>query len=124
MHVPEPRLHVIRYYGAYSSVVRARQRRAREAATAGVTSPHAAQTARAAPAPDPDMRTLRHRWAELIRRIYEVDPLACPRCGGPMRIIAFITQPKVIHTILAHLAATGADGRSPPAASRGRRPAV
>ena len=124
MHIPEPRLHVIRSYGAYSSVVRARQRRAREAATAGVTSPHAAQTARAAPAPDPDMRTLRHRWAELIRRIYEVDPLACPRCGGPMRIIAFITQPKVIHTILAHLAATGADGRSPPAASRGRRPAV
>jgi hypothetical protein len=32
MHIPEPRRHVIRYYGAYSSVVRAR--RARQAAAA------------------------------------------------------------------------------------------
>jgi len=23
----------------------------------------------------------KRRWAELIRLIYEVDPLACPRCG-------------------------------------------
>ncbi|NWF99997.1 MAG: transposase, partial [Thermoanaerobaculaceae bacterium] len=33
MHIPEPRRHVIRYYGAYSSVVRAR--RARQAVAAG-----------------------------------------------------------------------------------------
>jgi len=31
-----------------------------------------------------------------------------------MRTIAFITEPKVIHKILRHLAAKGADGRSPP----------
>ena len=41
-----------------------------------------------------------------------------------MRIIAFITQPKVIATILAHLTAKGADGRSPPGASRNQRPAA
>ena len=121
MHVPEARLHLVRYYGAYSSVVRARQRRrARDAAGVGVTGPHAAPAAGGEPAPDPDLRTLRHRWAELIRRIYEADPLVCPRCGGPMRIIAFITEPKVIATILAHLAATSADGRSPPDTRRDR----
>ena len=29
-------------------------------------------------------------WAVLIARIYEVFPLLCPRCGGQMRLIAFI----------------------------------
>ncbi len=27
-------------------------------------------------------RDARLRWAELLRRIYEVDPLGCPQCGG------------------------------------------
>ena len=43
------------------------------------------------------------RWAELLRRIYEADPLACPACGGAMRILAFITEGAVIDRILAHL---------------------
>jgi hypothetical protein len=42
-------------------------------------------------------------WARLIKQVYEVDPLVCARCGGPMRIIAFIEQPEVIEQILAHL---------------------
>ena len=50
----------------------------------------------------------------MIRRIYEVDPLVCPRCGEPMRIVAFITEPKVIARILRHLGARAAEGRSPP----------
>ena len=36
----------------------------------------------------------------------------------------WLTQPKVIANILAHLAAKGADGRSPPGASRNQRPAA
>ena len=28
-------------------------------------------------------------WARLIKKIYEVDPLICPKCKGQMRIIAF-----------------------------------
>jgi hypothetical protein len=50
----------------------------------------------------------------LIRRIFEVDPLVYPHCAGPMRIIAFITEPRVIKRILRHLAATGVDARSAP----------
>ena len=26
----------------------------------------------------------------LIKRVYEVDPLSCPQCGGPMKVVAFI----------------------------------
>ena len=39
-------------------------------------------------------------WAHLIKKIYEVDPLICPKCGGQMRIIAFIEDYKVIRKIL------------------------
>jgi len=29
-------------------------------------------------------------WAEMIRKVYEVDPLICPKCGAEMKLIAFI----------------------------------
>jgi len=29
-------------------------------------------------------------WAEMIRKVYEVNPLVCPQCGGTMKIIAFL----------------------------------
>jgi hypothetical protein len=32
-------------------------------------------------------------WAMLIKRVYEIDPLACPQCGGQMKVIAFIEPP-------------------------------
>lgn len=32
----------------------------------------------------------RHRWAILIQRIYQADPLRCPKYGGTMKIIACI----------------------------------
>ena len=34
----------------------------------------------------------RYAWALLLARIDEVFPLVCPRCGGEMRITAFITD--------------------------------
>ncbi len=59
----------------------------------------------------PDARALRRSWAQLIKRIYEVDPLVCPSCGGEMRIIAFIIDHDVVDAILRHLAK--AEARSP-----------
>ncbi|MCJ7755776.1 MAG: hypothetical protein MUP13_14540 [Thermoanaerobaculales bacterium] len=43
------------------------------------------------------------RWAALLRGLFEVDPLTCPRCPGTMRIIAVITHAAVIDQILTHL---------------------
>lgn len=40
--------------------------------------------------------------------------MVCPRCGGPMRITAFIAEPRVIVKILKHLAAEALAARSPP----------
>jgi len=63
------------------------------------------------------LRAARYRWAELLRRIYEVDPLACPRCSAPMRIAAVITDPAVITRIGVHRARSverARPSRSPP----------
>ena len=40
----------------------------------------------------------------LIKRIYQADPLRCPKCGGTMKIIAFIEarQGELIRKLLEH----------------------
>ena len=51
----------------------------------------------------PVRQTARFVWAMLLARIYEVFPLICPKCGGMMKIIAFIDEGEVIREILTHL---------------------
>jgi hypothetical protein len=56
----------------------------------------------------PDHRTeepfvLSKGGEEMIRKVYELDPLLCPSFGGPMKIIAFIEDPVTIDNIIRHL---------------------
>jgi len=51
---------------------------------------------------DKSSKDYRKNWARLIQKIYEVDPLTCPKCRGIMRI-SFIEDREVIKTILKHL---------------------
>ena len=53
-------------------------------------------------------------WARLIQKIYEVDPLTCPKCQGQMRILAFIEDEEVIEKILKHLSLWDSKVRPPP----------
>ncbi len=54
-----------------------------------------------------------------MRRILEIDPLLCIRCGAPMTIISFLTEPDVVHKIARHIENGGGDdpfeARAPPA---------
>ncbi len=50
----------------------------------------------------------------LIQKIYEVDPLVCPKCQGAMRIISSIEDPSVIRAILDHLGIWLVRARPPP----------
>ena len=46
------------------------------------------------------------RWpttAALMHRAFAVDVLACPGCGGRLRLIATLHDPAVIRKLLAHL---------------------
>ncbi len=54
------------------------------------------------PKPSTSEKSAHILWAVLIARIDEVFPLLCPICGGPMRVIAFITCSADICKILAH----------------------
>jgi Putative transposase len=42
-------------------------------------------------------------WAALLKRVYKVDLLRCPRCHGKMQIIAALSEPSVVARVLAHL---------------------
>ena len=70
---------------------------------------------RAARAEIRDARALRRSWAQLIKRIYEVDPLVCPSCGWVMTVIALITEHDLVDAILRHLERrAGQEARAPP----------
>ncbi len=96
-HVPDPRLHLLRYYAHYSNAARGKRRKGAAAALAG------------RPAAEPDEQTPAERqaarrvWARLIKRVFEVDPLICAKCGGAMKVISVILDPKVIRKILEHI---------------------
>jgi hypothetical protein len=59
-------------------------------------------------------------WAALMRRVLDLDVLACPRCGGRLRRIATVEDPAVVGTILAHLGLlhpADSPGPAPPSAA-------
>jgi len=43
------------------------------------------------------------QWAELMRRTFGLDVLACPRCDGRLRLVALIEQASVVLRIVRHL---------------------
>jgi len=110
MHIPQPKLHTVRYYGHYSSVARAHRRALEDDGS------HSDSWSAEGPTVT-ERRRLRRAWAQMIRRIYEVDPLTC-QCGARMRILSFILDPRVVTKILRHLAANdAAQQRAPPSSA-------
>ena len=93
-HVPEMGDHLIRYYGWYSNKKRGQRAKRRPSTPEGNVAP---------PCP-PSAREARKRWAALIKQVYEINPLACPKCSSEMKIIAFIErrQTEVVEKILRH----------------------
>ena len=59
----------------------------------------------------PPPRKKNYSWSELLRRVFEIDILVCERCGGPVRAIAAIQEPKTTAKILNYL---GLPSRPPP----------
>ena len=92
-HIPDRFEHLVRYAGWYSN--RSRGKRRLSGADSADAAPPEVADAREA-------RRVRSTWARLIHKVYEVDPLECPRCKGPMRVIALIEDMAVIRKILSH----------------------
>ena len=86
-HVPKTYESITRYYGRYSL--------GRRGERAKLSPPPAEET-------ESDYRKefRKSGWAACIKRIYEVDPLECPKCKAQMRIIAFIQDAHSIKDIM------------------------
>lgn len=86
-HIPDRGGQTVRYYGYYSNVTRGRLKK-----EDGEPEFHIIE--------DDSPGGLNRSWARLIQKIYEVDPLICPKCRGEMRIIAFIEDYKIVKKII------------------------
>jgi len=101
-HIPDKGQVTLRYYGLYSNAHRGKMRKR------GVDPSHP-------PIIEDEPPFVPSRgWAEMIKKVYQIDPLICPQCGGRMRIISFIEDHKVIDKIIAHLKLTFHAERPPP----------
>jgi len=105
--VPRPRVHLTRYHG--------------------VLGPHYKHRKQIVPKPselkivcqdqdniDPKQLELKKKnipWARLLARVFNIDVEICIKCGGNMKIIAAIEDPKVIRKILQHM---GRSTKPPP----------
>jgi len=59
-------------------------------------------------------KAYRKRWAQWIQKVWNTDPLVCPKCQGRMSIIAFIDEFPVVKKILLHLNLWEVPQRAPP----------
>jgi len=106
--IPDRGLHQTRCYGAYANQKRTRLRQAFEArgeAAAEASSPgeDAGEAAGAPPARAGSAEAARRSaWARMLRKVFAVEPLICPRCRQELEIVAWITEPDVIDRILKH----------------------
>jgi hypothetical protein len=107
--VPPPGFHLRRFYGVFA--------------------PNHPMRSRVVPAPPDPKRAKRPvaprrpknmAWADLLKRVFYADVLKCPRCGGLLRIISAIHDPRAMDAIIAAVIKSGdldpsRLGRPPPA---------
>ena len=88
-HIPNRGEQMVRYYGFYSNKSRGLRKKAGtdDQVPALIDS-------------DISRQAFRKNWARLIQKIYNVDPLLCPKCSGSMRIISLIDDSEIIKKIM------------------------
>ena len=59
-------------------------------------------------------------WADLLKRVHNIDALCCPKCGGRLRMIALILDKEVVRRILQSLGLPC----EPPVVARARAPTL
>ena len=100
-HIPDKGQVMVRYYGLYANAHR------------GKVKKHCPSTLRVV---KNDLKRIPSKgWAEMIRKVYEVDPMVCSQCGGRMKVVAFITEYIVVDRIIDHLKLRFIAEKPPPA---------
>ena len=106
---------MVRYYGWYSNKMRGQRRKREEEAQqeAACESAAAAEQGRSAKV-SAAIEIIEHlalkprripsrSWRELIKKVWEVDPLKFPQCHNEMRIVSLINDAQIIEHILRHV---------------------
>lgn len=102
-HLPNKWEQCTRYFGHYSSRTRGKARRESSFGVV-IEIPQDSSS---------DKKPPNRSWARMIKQIFELDPLCCPRCGGAMHIRAFITDHQELSRLMNNLGI--AQPRAPPA---------
>jgi len=105
--VPPPRAHLTRFHGVFApnATWRAQltplgrgKRPAADVASAGANIDDRS----------PIERRRAMTWAQRLKRVFGIDVKTCIHCGGSVRIVVSIEEPKAIRAILDHFAKHGA----------------
>ena len=121
-HIPPRRLQLIRRYGLYASRTKGRwdempwvAQRAPEGWKIAHQKSSGSDDVGYDSLSDGDeevnVDARKRAWVRLLAKVYEVDPMVCPKCGADMKVIAVIEDPDELKRILRHLVKMG---RSPP----------
>jgi hypothetical protein len=113
--IPAPRANLVRYHGVFAPNSKLRAKiiprspeqldlsellNPGEASAPGVPNAEVRSDAARSTQLEPPRN---YAWADLLRRVFEFDVLVCPECGGRTRVIAAITEHRVVIKILTHL---------------------
>jgi hypothetical protein len=89
-HIPDKSFQLVRYYGWYSNKMRGqRDKRAAQEAKAAGQAVQILDVSEHKPRRIPSAK-----WRELIKKVWEADPLTCPRCAGEMKICCAHRRPR------------------------------
>ena len=103
-HIPEKSFQMVRYYGWYSNKSRGLREKQGIATTGDDSQEKPEDHVEIIDVSEYKPRRIPSKqWRDCIKKIYETDPLCCPKCGGEMKIISFITDQELIRQILKHL---------------------
>ena len=114
-HIPDKGAQMVRYYGWYSNRLRGRRRMDQESLASPPEGIEVIDVSDYSPPKIPSKK-----WRQLIAKVWEVDPLVCPRCGSIMLIRSLTDDPFEAKKALKELdlwddlVATEAPSRSPP----------
>jgi hypothetical protein len=87
-HIPEQSFQLVRYYGWYSNRMRGDRKKQQESDNEDCSDQGADDTVI-------EIRSYRPKripqllWRACIKKVWEVDPLSCPKCAGEMKIVSF-----------------------------------
>ena len=98
---PRPRINLILYHGVLAP--RAAWRRAVVPFREDAQGPQGCVTCEGNSDRTSPPRFPNRTWADLMRRSFGFDVLACPRCAGRLKLVALIQDGAVIQRILRHL---------------------